>query len=70
MPNDYFGRFATPNYLKSISMGDAPDLDEVLARADAPPDLVFAPRLEGKWEGALASLGISPMTLSSQAGRA
>ena len=38
--------------------------------ADAPPDLVFAPRLEGKWEGALASLGISPMTLSSQAGRA
>lgn len=38
--------------------------------ADAAPDLVFAPRLESKWEGALASLGISPMTLSSQSGRA
>ncbi|PWK59874.1 YqgE/AlgH family protein [Roseicyclus mahoneyensis] len=38
--------------------------------ADATPDLVFGPRMEGKWAAALASLGISPLTLSSEAGRA
>lgn len=38
--------------------------------ADAAPELVFGPRMEGKWEAALASLGISPLTLSSQAGHA
>ena len=38
--------------------------------ADAPPDLVFSSQHATKWEGALASLGISPMTLSSQSGRA
>ena len=31
--------------------------------ADAPPDLVFATDHDTKWQGALASLGISPMTL-------
>jgi putative transcriptional regulator len=38
--------------------------------ADATPDLVFAPRMEGKWAAALASLGVSPLTLSSEAGHA
>jgi putative transcriptional regulator len=38
--------------------------------ADATPDLVFAPQMEGKWAAALASLGVSPLTLSSEAGRA
>jgi len=38
--------------------------------ADATPELVFGPRMEGKWVAALASLGISPLTLSSEAGRA
>lgn len=38
--------------------------------AEATPDLVFAPRMEGKWAAALASLGVSPLTLSSEAGRA
>jgi putative transcriptional regulator len=38
--------------------------------ADAAPDLVFGTRMEGKWEAALASLGVSPLTLSSEAGHA
>lgn len=38
--------------------------------ADAQPDLVFAPRHDTKWTAALASLGIAPLALSSQAGRA
>lgn len=38
--------------------------------ADATPDLVFDTPLSGKWAAALASLGISPLTLSAQAGRA
>jgi putative transcriptional regulator len=37
---------------------------------DAAPALVFAQRMEGKWEAALATLGVSPLTLSSEAGRA
>jgi len=36
----------------------------------ARPDLVFGPEMEGKWAAALATLGISPLTLSSQSGRA
>ena len=38
--------------------------------AEAAPEIVFAPRMEGKWEAALASLGVSPLTLSSEAGHA
>lgn len=38
--------------------------------AHALPDLVFDSAIEGKWTAALASLGISPLTLSSQSGRA
>lgn len=38
--------------------------------AAAPPDLVFGARINDKWSAALSSLGISPLTLSSQAGRA
>lgn len=38
--------------------------------ADATPELVFDHRLERKWEAAIESLGISPMALSSEAGRA
>lgn len=38
--------------------------------ADATPDLVFGPPMAGKWAAALASLGVSPLTLSSEAGRA
>jgi putative transcriptional regulator len=38
--------------------------------AEAAPEIVFAPRMAGKWEAALASLGISPLTLSSEAGHA
>jgi putative transcriptional regulator len=38
--------------------------------AQASPDLVFARAMEGKWVAALATLGISPLTLSSQSGRA
>ena len=37
---------------------------------DATPELVFGTRMQGKWEAALASLGISPLTLSSDAGHA
>lgn len=37
---------------------------------DATPELVFGTRMAGKWSAALASLGISPLTLSSEAGRA
>ncbi len=38
--------------------------------ADATPELVFDNRLERKWEAAIESLGIHPMALSSEAGRA
>ena len=38
--------------------------------ADAAPDLVFARDDSRKWERALASLGIDPLTLSAAAGRA
>lgn len=38
--------------------------------AEATPEIVFAPRMEGKWAAALASLGVSPLTLSSEAGHA
>ncbi|NKX45611.1 YqgE/AlgH family protein [Roseicyclus persicicus] len=38
--------------------------------ADATPELVFGRPMAAKWEAALASLGISPLTLSAQAGRA
>ena len=38
--------------------------------AEALPEVVFAPRMHDKWAAALASLGISPLTLSSQAGHA
>jgi putative transcriptional regulator len=38
--------------------------------AAADPDLVFGPAMSGKWAAALATLGISPLTLSSQAGHA
>ncbi|MEY3003643.1 MAG: hypothetical protein RLZZ491_819 [Pseudomonadota bacterium] len=38
--------------------------------AKALPEVVFAPRMAEKWAAALATLGISPLTLSSQAGRA
>jgi putative transcriptional regulator len=37
---------------------------------DADPDLVFAIPDPGKWEAALARLGVSALTLSSDAGRA
>lgn len=37
---------------------------------DATAELVFATPMEGKWVAALAALGVSPLTLSSQAGRA
>jgi putative transcriptional regulator len=38
--------------------------------AEALPEVVFAPALHDKWAAALASLGISPLALSSQAGHA
>ncbi|MEM9317844.1 MAG: YqgE/AlgH family protein [Pseudomonadota bacterium] len=34
------------------------------------PDLVFGPDMDAKWEAALASLGVDPLLLSTQAGRA
>ena len=37
---------------------------------DATPQLVFDTAMEGKWGAALASLGVHPLALSSQAGRA
>lgn len=37
---------------------------------DAPPDLIFADDPRRKWVGALATLGINPLTLSPVAGRA
>ncbi|MBF9058497.1 YqgE/AlgH family protein [Rhodobacterales bacterium HKCCSP123] len=37
---------------------------------EAAPKIVFDTRMEAKWEAALASLGISPLTLSSRAGHA
>ena len=37
---------------------------------DAPQDLVFARDASLKWEMALATLGISPLVLSADAGRA
>lgn len=38
--------------------------------ADADPALVFASDDEGKWAGALKTLGVDPLGLSSSAGRA
>lgn len=38
--------------------------------ADASPDLVFGRVMDGKWEAALRSLGVDPLMLSSEAGRA
>lgn len=38
--------------------------------AEAAPELVFGAAMEGKWEAALKSLGIHPLMLSSDAGRA
>ncbi len=40
----------------------------LLAPADM--DLVFGDQLDGKWEGALGSIGVDPAMLSFQAGRA
>lgn len=37
---------------------------------DARSDLVFSDQDPGKWAGALRSIGIDPLTLSAQAGRA
>ena len=37
---------------------------------DASTDLVFGTENEQKWEAALGSLGVSPLTLSSEGGRA
>lgn len=37
---------------------------------DATPDLVFAPDNGGKWAGAMRSIGIDPLTLSTTGGRA
>ena len=38
--------------------------------AEASPDLVFGAAMDGKWEAALQSMGIHPLTLSSEAGHA
>ena len=38
--------------------------------ADASPDLVFATEPHAKWEAALRTLGVDPLTLSSAAGHA
>ena len=38
--------------------------------ADADPDMVFGLAAESKWEAALASIGVSPLSLSMDAGRA
>ena len=38
--------------------------------SDPAPDLIFAPDDRAKWLAALRAMGIDPMTLSSQAGRA
>lgn len=38
--------------------------------ADAAPDLVFGPSMDGKWEAALHSLGVDPLLLSAEAGHA
>lgn len=38
--------------------------------ADATPDLVFGSRMDRKWDAAVQSLGINPLMLSSEAGRA
>ncbi len=50
-------------------------LEDEIARnawliADADPELVFDPDHGGKWEAALARLGISPLMLSAEGGRA
>ncbi|MDX2484734.1 MAG: YqgE/AlgH family protein [Pseudodonghicola sp.] len=37
---------------------------------DADPDLVFGPPDGGKWEAALKTLGVDPLSLSASAGRA
>ena len=48
--------------------------DEILANGwltcEAAPDLVFSSRDGEKWSGALKSIGVDPLTLSSAAGRA
>ncbi|MFC7705706.1 YqgE/AlgH family protein [Plastorhodobacter daqingensis] len=48
--------------------------DEILQNGwltcDAPLDLVFSADNASKWEGALRTLGIDPLTLSAAAGRA
>lgn len=48
--------------------------DEILQNGwltcDADPSLVFASDDNGKWEAALKSMGIDPLLLSSEAGRA
>ena len=48
--------------------------DEILANGwltcDATPELVFSDQNAMKWEGALNSMGINPVTLSATAGRA
>jgi putative transcriptional regulator len=38
--------------------------------ADTEPDMVFTDLADGKWEAALASLGVTPLNLSMDAGRA
>jgi len=38
--------------------------------ADADPALVFGAQMDGKWEAALASIGVHPLALSSEAGHA
>jgi putative transcriptional regulator len=48
--------------------------DEIAANgwltAEAAPDLVFGPSMEGKWEAALRSIGVHPLMLSAEAGHA
>lgn len=38
--------------------------------ADADPELVFGARMEAKWDAALGSIGVHPLSLSSEAGHA
>lgn len=37
---------------------------------EADAEILFGPHMDGKWEAALAKLGVSPLMLSAEAGRA
>ena len=73
---DGVGDFGEARDQRAVKVDEGPGQleDEIMANGwltcDALPSLVFDQDDEGKWEAALKTLGVDPLTLSSTAGHA